>query len=91
VLTNTDFDLGLRIRFPNAMLFAMRVLLYGMEGWTLEVRRIPPSSVLRIPWTARRTNNEILRIINKDSELRGREGSAGKRCHGSATLRSGQN
>jgi len=25
--------------------------------------------VLRIPWTARRTNDEFLRIINKDREL----------------------
>jgi len=55
------------------------VLLYGMERWTLKVstmnklqafemwvcRRV----LLRIPWTARRTNDEVLRIINKDREL----------------------
>jgi len=35
MLTNTDFDLGLRIRFVKC--YAWTVLLYGMEGWTLKV------------------------------------------------------
>jgi len=35
VLTNTDFDLGLRIRFVNW--YVWTVLLYGMEEWTLKV------------------------------------------------------
>jgi len=64
VLTNTDFDLGLRIIF--AKFYVWTVLLYGMEGGSLVwfYRR-----VLRIPWTARRTNDEVLRIINKYREL----------------------
>jgi len=35
VLTNTDVDLGLRIRFVQC--YVWTVLLYGMEGWTLNV------------------------------------------------------
>jgi len=76
VLTNTDFDFGLRIRFVKCKLWI--VLLYGMEGWTLKVSTMNKLEafemwvyrrVLRIPWTSRRTNDEVLRIINKDREL----------------------
>jgi len=73
LLTNTDFDLGLRIRFAKC--YVWTVLLYGMEGWTLKVSTMNKLEafemwvyrlVLRIPWTARRNNDEVLRIINKD-------------------------
>jgi len=49
-----------------------------MEGWTLTVSTMnKPEAfemwvyrrVLRIPWTARRANDEVLRIINKNHEL----------------------
>jgi len=76
VLTNTDFDLGLRIRFVKC--YVWTVLLYDMKGWTLKVSTMNMLKafeiwvyrrVLRIPWTARRTNDEVLRIINKDRKL----------------------
>jgi len=35
VLTETDFDLGLRIRVVKC--YVWTVLLYGIEGWTLKV------------------------------------------------------
>jgi len=104
--------------------YVWTVLLYGMEGWTLKVSTMNKLEafqmwvyrrVLSIPWTARRTNDVVLRITNKDANcyknsipglhddmneryqllqlrgrLREREESAGKRCHGSATLGSGQ-
>jgi len=72
VLTNTDFDLGLRIRF--VICYVWTVLLYGMEGWTLKMSTMNKLEafemwiyrrVLKIPWT----NDEVLRIINKDREL----------------------
>jgi len=54
------------------------VLLYGIEGWTLNISTMNKLEafemwvyrrVLRIPWSAKRTNDEVLRIINKDREL----------------------
>jgi len=72
LLINTDFNLGLRIRFVKC--YVWTVLFYGMEGWTLKVstmNKLEPFEmwvyrrVLRILWTARRTNDEVLRIINK--------------------------
>lgn len=46
-----------------------------MEGWTLNMNKIEAFEVwiyrrvLKIPWTARKTNDEILRIVNKDRAL----------------------
>jgi len=34
MLTNTDFDLGLKIRFVKC--YVWTVLLYGTAGWTLK-------------------------------------------------------
>jgi len=50
-----------------------------MEGWTLKVSTMSKLEafetwgyrrVLRIPWTARRTNDEVLRIINSPRTVR---------------------
>jgi len=76
VVTNTEFDLGLRIRFVKC--YVWMVLLYSMEGWTLKesiMNKLEALEmwvyrrVLRIPWTARRPNDEVLRIINKNREM----------------------
>jgi len=64
VLTNTDFDFGLRIRFVKC--YVWTVLLYGMEGSTMNKLKAFEMwvyrRVLRIPWNARRINDEVLRI-----------------------------
>jgi len=74
LLTNTDFDLASRIRFVKC--YVWTVLLYGMEGWTVKVSTMNKLEafemlvyrrVLRFP--ARRTNDEVLRIINIDCKL----------------------
>ena len=69
MLTCTDFDLNLRLRFTRCS-----VLLYGMEGWILKVNTINKLEafemwVLKIPWTAKITNEEVLRRVNRDREL----------------------
>ncbi|MBV2145157.1 MAG: hypothetical protein KTM48_00180, partial [Wolbachia endosymbiont of Pissodes strobi] len=69
VLTNSDFDLNLRIRFTKCYVWS--VLLYGIECWTLKVNTMNRLEAfemwvyrrtLKVPWTARKTNEEILRI-----------------------------
>lgn len=76
VLTNSDFDLDLRVRFTKCYVWS--VLLYGMEGWTLKVRNMNRLEafemwvyrrILKIPWTARETNEEILRRMGREREL----------------------
>ena len=56
------------------------VVLYGCESWTIkkaECRRIDAFELwcwrrlLRVPWTARRSNQSILKEINPDYSLEG--------------------
>lgn len=76
VFTSTDFDLNLRIRFIKSYVWS--VLLYGVESWTLKVNTMTKLEafemwlyrrMLKIPWTARKTNEEILRMVQRDREL----------------------
>ena len=76
ILTNTEFDLNLKIRFTKCYVWS--VLLYGMEGWTLKVNTMNRLKafemwvyrrILKVPWTARRTNEEILERIGRGREL----------------------
>ena len=62
----------------NAMVFP--VVMYGYERWTIkktECRRIDAfelwcwKRLLRIPWTARRSNQSILKEINAEYTLEG--------------------
>ena len=62
----------------KAMVFP--VAMYGCESWTMrkaECRRIDPfqlwcsDRLLRVPWTARRSNQSILKEINPEYSLEG--------------------
>ena len=59
---------------------ALPVVMYGCESWTVkktECRRIDSSELwccrrlLRVPWTARRSNQSILKEINSEYSLEG--------------------
>ena len=67
-----------KIRLVKAMVFP--VVMYGYESWTLkksECRRIDAFELwcwrrlLRVPWTARRSNQSILKEINPEISLEG--------------------
>lgn len=56
----------------------MSILLYGMEEWTLRISTMNTietfemwifCKILKIKWTSRITNNEVLRRLNKDREM----------------------
>ena len=58
----------------------LTVVMYGCKSWTIkkaERRRIDAfelrswRTLLRVPWTARRSNQSILKEINSDSSLEG--------------------
>ena len=64
-----DITLPTKVRLVKAMVFP--VVMYGCESWTVkkaERRRIDASELwcwrrlLRVPWTARRSNQSILKI-----------------------------
>ena len=70
--------LSTKVRLVKAMVFP--VVMYGCESWTVkkaECRRIDAfelwfwTRLLRVPWTARRSNRSILKEINPGISLEG--------------------
>ena len=69
ILKSRDITLATKVRVVKAMVFP--VVMYGCESWTVkkaECRRIDAFELwcwrrlLRVPWTARRSNQSILKI-----------------------------
>ena len=78
VLKNRDITLPVKVCLVKAMVFP--VVMYGYESWTIkkaEHRRIDAFEpwccrrLLRVPWTARRSNQSILREISPEYSLEG--------------------
>ena len=78
VLKTRDITLQTKIHIVNAMVFP--VVKYNYESWTVkkvERQRIDAFELwcwrrlLRVPWTARRSNQSILRDINPEYLLEG--------------------
>ena len=78
ILKSRDITLPAKVRLVNAMVFP--VVMYGCESWTIkkaERRRIDAFElwcwrrVLRVPWTARRSNQSILKEISPGCSLEG--------------------
>ena len=73
-----DITLPTKVRLVKAMVFP--VVIYGCESWTIkkaERRRIDAfelwcwKRLLRVPWTARRSNQSILKEISPEYSLKG--------------------
>ena len=73
-----DIILPTKVRLVKAMVFP--VVMYGCENWTMkkaEHRRIDAFELwcwrrlLRVPWTARRSNQSILKEISPGCSLKG--------------------
>ena len=78
VLKSRDITLLTKVHLVKAMVFP--VVMYGCESWTIfkaEHRRIDAFELqcwrrlLRVPWTARRSNQLILKEINPEYSLEG--------------------
>ena len=78
ILKHRDITLPTKVRLVKAMVFP--VVLYGCESWTMkkaERRRTDTSELwcwgrpLRVPWTARRSNQSILKEISPRCSLEG--------------------
>ena len=78
ILKSRDITLPTKVHLLKAMVFP--VVMYGCESWTIkkaECRRIDAVKlwcwrrVLRVPWTARRSNQSILKEINPEYSLAG--------------------
>ena len=78
ILRNRDITLPTKVCLDKAMVFP--VVMYGCESWTVkkaECRRIDAFELwcwrrlLRVPWTARKSNQSILKEINPEYSLEG--------------------
>ena len=78
LLKSRDITLPTKVRLVKAIVFP--VVMYGCESWTVkkaEHRRIDAFELwywrrlLRVPWTARRFNQSILKEISPECSLKG--------------------
>ena len=78
ILKSRDITLSTKFRLVKAMVFP--VIMYGCESWTImkaEHQRIDAFELwcwrrlLRVPWTARRSNQSILKEISPECSLEG--------------------
>ena len=77
-LKSRDITLPTKVHLVKAMVFP--VVIYGCESWTIkkaECRRSDAFELwcrrrlLRVPWTARRSNQSILKEISPECSLEG--------------------
>ena len=78
MLKSRDINLPTKVRLVKLMVFP--VVMYGCESWTIkkaECRRIDAFELwfwrrlLRVPWTARSSNQSILKEISPERSLEG--------------------
>ena len=76
ILKSRDITLPTKVHLVKAIVFP--VVIYGCESWTIkkaEHRRIDAFELwcwrrlLRVPWTARRSNQSILKELSSGSSL----------------------
>ena len=78
ILKSRDITLSTKFQLVKAMVFP--VVMYGCESWTIkkaEHQRIDAfelwywKKLLRVPWTARKSNQSILKEISPEYSLEG--------------------
>ena len=78
ILKSRDITLLTKVHLVKAMIFP--VVMYGCQSWTIkkaEPHRIDAFELqcwrrlLRVPWTARRSNQSILKEISPECSLEG--------------------
>ena len=83
ILKSRDITLSTKVYLVKAMVFP--VVMYRCESWTIkkpEGRRIDAFELwcwrrlLRVPWTARRSNQSILKEISPEYSLEGTDAEA---------------
>ena len=78
ILKSRDITLSTKVHFIKAMVFP--VVMYGCESWTIKKAEHQKYDafelwcwrrLLRVPWTARRSNQSILKEISPGCSLEG--------------------
>ena len=80
ILKSRDITLPTKVCLVEAMIFP--VVMYGCESWTINIKKAECQridafelrcwrSLLRVPWTARGSNQSILKEISREYSLEG--------------------
>ena len=76
ILKSRDITLPTKVHLVKDMVFP--VVLYGCESWSIKLSaeelmllNYGGRRLLRVPWTARRTNQSILKEISPEYSLEG--------------------
>ena len=78
ILKSRDITLPTKVHLVKAMVFP--VVMYGCESWTVKKAECQKTDafelwcwrrLLRVPWTARRSNQSILKAISPGCSLEG--------------------
>ena len=78
ILKNRDITLPAKVPLVKAMVF--RVVMYGCKSWTIKKAECQRTGafeqwywrrLLRVPWTARKSNQSILKEISPEYSLEG--------------------
>ena len=78
ILKSRDVTLSTKVHLVKAMVFP--VVMYGCESWTIKKAECPRIDAfelwcwrrfLRVPWTARRSNQSILKEISTEYSMEG--------------------
>ena len=77
ILNSRDITLSAKVHLVKAMVFL--VVKYGCESWTIKKAKCRTDAfelwcwrrLLRVPWTARRSNQSILKEISSGCSLEG--------------------
>ena len=78
ILKSRNITLSTKVSLVKAMVFP--VVVYGCESWTMKKAECQVTDsfelwcwrrLLRVPWTARRSNQSILKEINTEYSLQG--------------------
>ena len=78
ILKSRDITLSTKVRLVKAMVFP--VVMYGCESWTTKKAEHRATyafelwcwrTLLRVPWTAKRSNQSILKEISPECSLEG--------------------
>ena len=78
ILKSRDITLPTKVHLVKTMVFP--VVMYGCESWTIKKAESPRINafelwcwrrLLRVPWTARRSNQSILKEISPECSLEG--------------------
>ena len=78
VLKSRDITLQTKVRIVKDIIFS--VVMYGCESWTINKAESPQTDAfalwcwrrfLRVPWSAKRSNQSMLKEINSENSLEG--------------------